>query len=139
MDAAVTTVSALGSIPSWETMHVTRIHADPSGESHFEDIEIGLTPVGIAPPSPSPRVSAPVLAARVKFVHLPPGWLGDWHPAPRRQYWVGIRGIVEVTVSDGEARQFGPGSVALLEDLAGKGHVTRAVGDHGAQAMFVEL
>jgi hypothetical protein len=61
------------------------------------------------------------------FVHLPPGWLGDWHPAPRRQYWLGVIGTVEVTVSAGEVRQFGPGHVALLEDLAGKGHVTRAV------------
>jgi hypothetical protein len=52
---------------------------------------------------------------------------------------VGIRGIVVVTVSAGEARQFGPGSVAMLEDLVGKGHVTHVVGGHGAQAMIAEL
>jgi hypothetical protein len=48
-------------------------------------------------------------------------------------------GIVEVTVSDGEVRLFGPGSVALLDDLAGKGHTTRVVSEHGAQAMLIEL
>ena len=120
-------------------MHVTRIHADQSGESHFEDIEIELSAVDVAPPAPSLNVSAPVMTARMTFVHLPPGWLGDWHPAPRRQYWVGIFGTVEVTVSDGEVRRFGPGNVALLDDLVGKGHLTRAVDDHGAQAMLVQL
>jgi len=120
-------------------MHVTRIHTDQSGESHFEDIEVGMSPMEAAPSAAPLHVSSPVSAARVMFAQLPPGWLGDWHPAPRRQYWVGIIGAVEVTVSDGEVRLFGPGSVALLEDLVGKGHVTRAVGEHGAQAMFIQL
>jgi quercetin dioxygenase-like cupin family protein len=120
-------------------MHVTRIHADQSGESHFEDIEIELSPIEAAPPVTPLNVSSPVLAARMILAQLPPGWLSDWHPAPRRQYWVGILGTVEVTVSDGEVRLFGPGSIALLEDLVGKGHVTRAIGDHGAQAMFIQL
>jgi hypothetical protein len=31
-------------------MHVTRIQADESGESHFEDIEIDFSPVDFAPP-----------------------------------------------------------------------------------------
>jgi hypothetical protein len=120
-------------------MRVTRIYADLSGESHFEDIEIGLSPIDFAPPAPPLHVSSPVIAAQMVFVELPPGWLDDWHPAPRRQYWIGILGAVEVTVSDGETRQFGPGSVALLEDLLGKGHVTRATDHHGVQAMFVHL
>jgi len=120
-------------------MHVTRILADQSGDSHFEDIEIGFSPMDVAPPAPAVHVSSPVATARTMFVQLPPGWLEDWHPAPRRQYWVGILGTVEVQVSDGEVRQFGPGSVALLDDLVGRGHVTRAVGDHGAQAMLVQL
>ena len=120
-------------------MNVTRIHADQNGESHFEDIEIGLSPLAAASSAAPLNVSSPVVAARMMFVQLPPGWLEDWHPAPRRQYWVGILGTVEVTVSDGERRRFGPGSVALLDDLAGKGHVTRAIGDHGVQAMFIQL
>ena len=34
-------------------MDVTHIHADQGGESHFEDSEIGLSPVDFAPPAPS--------------------------------------------------------------------------------------
>jgi len=120
-------------------MHVARIHADQSGESHFEDIDIGLSLVDFAPPAPPLHVSSPVITAQMVFMQLTPGWLGDWHPAPRRQYWVDMLGTVEITVSDGETRQFGPGSVLLLEDLVGKGHVTRVVGDHGVQGMFVQL
>lgn len=120
-------------------MHVTRIHADESGETHFEDVEIDLSPVDFAPPAPPLDVSSPVTAAQMVFAEFAPGWLGDWHPTPRRQYWVGVRGAVQVTVSDGETRRFGPGSVVLLEDMVGKGHVTRALGDHNVQGMFVQL
>jgi hypothetical protein len=120
-------------------MHITRIHADPSGESHFEDIEIDVSPVDAQLSAQPLHISAPIATTRTMFAQLPPDWFDDWHPAPRRQYWVGILGTVEVTVSDGEVRRFGSGSVVLLEDLRGKGHVTRVVGDRGAQAMFVQL
>jgi len=83
--------------------------------------------------------AAPIAATRMMFAQLPPDWLDDWHPAPRRQYWVGILGTVEATVSDDEVRRFASGSVVLLEDLRGKGHVTRVVGDRGAEAMFIHL
>src|SRR5437870_989233 len=48
-------------------------------------------------------------------------YTSDWHPAPRRQFVVLLTGAVEVTVSDGETRPFGPGSVFLVEDIAGAG------------------
>jgi hypothetical protein len=32
-----------------------------------------------------------------------------------------------VEVSDGEKRVFGPGSVLLVEDTTGKGHITRSL------------
>jgi hypothetical protein len=33
-----------------------------------------------------------------------------------------------VEVSDGEIRRFGPGDVTLVEDVTGKGHITRSLG-----------
>jgi hypothetical protein len=86
-------------------MRVTRIHTDQSGESHFDDIQIGLSPVAFAPPAPPMNVSSPVSTAQMVFAQITPGWLGDWHPTPRRQYWVATHGTVEITVSDGEVRQ----------------------------------
>jgi len=118
-------------------MRITRIYADGNGESHFEDIEMDMSASGAT--RSSPRVSAAVAASHVVFAELPAHWLEDWHPAPRRQYWIGLRGTLEVTVSDGETRDFGPGSVALLEDVSGKGHATRAAGDGDVGGIFVQL
>ena len=39
-----------------------------------------------------------------------------------------LAGELEVTVSDGEVRRFGPGSAILAEDTGGKGHFSRVVG-----------
>ena len=117
-------------------MHITRIYADANGESHFEDIQMELSAIGAT--TSSPRVSAAAAASHVVFVELPARWSEDWHPAPRRQYWIGLRGTLDVTVSDGETRQFGARSVALLEDVFGKGHVTRAAEDD-VVGIFVRL
>ena len=48
---------------------------------------------------------------------------------------------MELTVSGGETRQFGPGSVFLVEDTAGtgKGHQTRAVGSEDCIFITVAL
>ena len=39
-----------------------------------------------------------------------------------------LAGELEVQVSDGMVRTFGPGSVVLVEDMEGRGHVSRVVG-----------
>jgi len=49
---------------------------------------------------------------------------------------VQIDGRVELEVSDGEKRVFGPGSVLLLEDTTGKGHVTRSL-EPGPRATLI--
>ena len=48
---------------------------------------------------------------------------------------------MELTVSDGETRQFGPGSVFLVEDTAGTGtgHQSRAVGSEDCVFVTVSL
>lgn len=120
-------------------MRITRIYTDDGGESHFEDRNIEVAPVDFAPPAPPLNVGGPVPTTQMVFVEVPAGWFGDWHPAPRRQYWVGTVGRLDVTVTDGETRRIGPGDVVLLEDLTGKGHVTRAVDDQGARGLFVQI
>ena len=120
-------------------MQYTRIYADPDGESHFEDVAVALTANDFAPPAPPLNVSVPIPAAHLVFIALPPGWYGDWHPAPRRQYWVQIAGQLDAEVSDGEVRRFNPGDVGLLEDVTGKGHTTRVIGQDEVRGMFVQL
>ncbi|MGZ6589701.1 MAG: cupin domain-containing protein, partial [Solirubrobacteraceae bacterium] len=55
------------------------------------------------------------------------GWGGDTvaHPTPRRQFFCTLAGRFALTTSDGETRAFGPGSLLLLEDTRGEGHLTK--------------
>ena len=43
--------------------------------------------------------------------------------------WVPVCPEVEIGLGDGTVHRFGPGHVTLAEDLTGKGHTTRVVGN----------
>ncbi len=104
----------------------TRIYADESGESRLEDAEIALVPVDFAPPAAPLNIARFLPAAQSLWVGAPVGWGGEKpHPSPHRQIFCVLQGEYEVTVSDGTARRFPVGSVALLEDTWGKGYSTR--------------
>jgi quercetin dioxygenase-like cupin family protein len=75
----------------------------------------------------------------VLFFHAPVGWFGDWHPTPARQYFVALSGELEVYVSDGQMRRVRAGDVVYLDDLAGRGHTTRVIGDEPVTAVIVQL
>ena len=120
-------------------MKCTRIYCGIDGLSHFGDVSFDVAPVDFAPPAPPLFLAAPIAAERVVFCQFPAGWLGDWHPAPRLQFFIQTSGELEVRVGGGEVRRFSAGSVILLEDTSGKGHVTRVLGDVGVQAVFVQL
>ena len=120
-------------------MRYMRIWTDAEGDSHFEDVEIGLSSVAYAPPAPPLDLSAPMAAERTVFFSFPVGWFGDWHPSPRRQLYFNLGGRLEVEASDGEVRQLGPGDIVLTDDLSGRGHVTRVIGDEPSVGAFVHL
>jgi quercetin dioxygenase-like cupin family protein len=67
--------------------------------------------------------------AGITFRVSPPGYVLDWHCAPRRQYSISLSGTAEIEVGDGTVARVGPGDVLLAEDLTGEGHITRVVGD----------
>jgi hypothetical protein len=117
-----------------------RVYSDPSGESHFGDEEMSFQLVDFAPPAPPISVSEIFKTTGEAFViSSPPGWFGDWHPAPRRQLMFSLAGELEVQVSDGETRRIGPGTILLVEDTVGKGHVTRVLGDERGFMVTVPL
>ena len=55
-------------------------------------------------------------------------WRFDWHTATRRQYVINLDGRHQITASDGETRIIGVGEVILIEDVHGKGHLSRSIG-----------
>ena len=89
--------------------------------------------------SPRHREGDVADAATARFIGAPAGWDSPAHPAPARQWVVMVRGRVEATTTDGEARVFGPGVAVLLEDTNGTGHRTRVVGDEPWLALVVVL
>ena len=106
----------------------TCIYADSDGESHFKDVEIEFQEIDFAPPAMPLGVSSFIPAAECGFVNLSPGWYGDLHPAPQRQFVFHLAGQIETQTSDGETRTFKHGDILLMEDTTGKGHISRVIG-----------
>jgi hypothetical protein len=102
-----------------------RIFVDALGDSHFEDIAVPLESPSAGGAGPvqrlSPLPASSIVLQRVSAAEYQP----NWHPAPDRQFVVVMSGRMEIEVSDGQVRQFGPGRVVLVEDTTGKGHLTR--------------
>jgi len=107
--------------------HYTKIYADSTGASHFSDEQTPLASVDFAPPLPPVAATSPLPASNLVVLSVPGGAVADWHPVPRRQINIILTGEVEIEVSDGETRRFGPGSWILGEDTWGQGHITRVV------------
>jgi hypothetical protein len=117
----------------------TRIYTDESGRTRGAEESIDLAVTDFAPPTPHFLVSDPVIASQVRFGVLPVGWVGDWHPTPRRQYLVQLAGEHEIELRDGRRYRIEPGRLLLLEDVDGGGHRSRVVGDQPLLVAFVQL
>jgi hypothetical protein len=117
----------------------TRLYSDAEGESHFEDKKVKMEEMNFAPPALPLKLSEFFRSSNFTFLSADPGWFGDWHPAPKRQFMIYIQGEIEAESSDGEVRRFGPGSVTLVEDTTGKGHRSRVIGNEEAILAVVQL
>ena len=115
-------------------MKITRIYADNTGETHFEEIDIPLQNGGQIG-----WLSSPNAVTSIIFRETPGNYDYAWHNAPRRQYVIILEGQVDFTVSGGEKRRFGGGDVVLLEDTWGKGHYSQAVNGQPRKSIFVTL
>lgn len=115
-------------------MRVHNLYVDDKGESHFRDIEIEWVEEGRAG-----KLSKRLPATGIIFREVQPSYDLDWHPAPRRQYIINLDAGVQITASDGEARIIGAGEVILVEDVHGKGHLSKAVDAKIRNCIFVPV
>jgi hypothetical protein len=122
-----------------DPVHYARVSTNPEGGTYFADELLTFELADFAPPAPPISVSALFDADNLMFISSPSGWHGDWHPAPRRQFVLVLLGELEVEVSDGEVRRFGPGSFCLVEDTTGTGHVSRVVSSTRMLAAAIPL
>ncbi len=115
-------------------MHIHNLYLDENGDSKFRDIEIDWVQ-----DTPSGKLSERLPATGIIFRQVQPDYELDWHPAPRRQYIVNLDAGVEITACDGESRIIGAGEVILVEDITGKGHLSKAVEGKLRHCIFIPI
>jgi len=106
---------------------IWRVYSHPSGQSRIAELPLDMKPfvdTEGAHGKGSPMQTATGIAFRI----APPGYVLDWHCAPRRQYSISLSGTAEIEVGDGTVARVEAGDVVLAEDLTGQGHITRVVG-----------
>ena len=101
-----------------------RLYTGDDGQSHMDESH--------DPPEVQDATSIVVRKQEV-------GYFIDWHPAPRRQYIITLRGNVEIGLGDGTVYTLGPGDMMLAEDTTGQGHTTKAVGDETRVSVAITL
>ena len=115
-------------------MRIHNLYEDENGESHFRDIEVEwVEQRGVS------RLSARIPVSGLIFRETQADYDMDWHPAPRRQYIINLDGGVQLTASDGESRVIGAGEVILVEDVSGKGHLSKSVENKMRHSIFVPI
>ena len=116
-----------------------KIYGDKERETHFQDMEVPLKYADFAPPAPPIAVSPHETATGTVAIGFPPGWFGDFHPAPKNQWMMIMSGTLEIGVSDGEKRTLSAGTIAYVEEAGSKGHSTRVIGDEHSILMVAEV
>ena len=121
-------------------MIIPRIYTDTDGGSRFADAEI---PFSIAPTTaglPAMQSSARMPTSTFQLMTTTPSAIVDgWHPTPRRQFVLFLRGALDIQTSDGEVRRFEPGMMLFVEDTSGRGHLNHKISDDDLLLGFVAV
>jgi quercetin dioxygenase-like cupin family protein len=113
-----------------------RLYTGADGMSHFERVSVKFSSV---PGSPGTAQSDEFSTAKAYVVRGAPGFFEDWHNADVRRYVVTISGRAEIEVAGDQKFVAQPGDLVLAEDLTGKGHRFRVLGDSDWVALFVDM
>jgi hypothetical protein len=106
-----------------KTMSYTKIIATEDGESHFEDVELPTNseaPMEIV-------ASQPCVSWNIS--QAPSGHSSGFHTTRVPKILLVLEGELEIGVSNGEVRRFGPGDVLHPTDTTGKGHTSKLIGN----------
>lgn len=115
---------------------VMRLYSASDGPALADTFELKLTPsatYALAEQSEAFRASG------IQFLRLPRGKVQDWHNPAHRQYILVLKGKCEVEIEGGKKLLMSPGQIVLLEDVTGKGHITRSIGSEDLLMAAVPL
>ena len=107
---------------------VWRLFTLPDGTSSMERINIKL----------EGGRSRLLSGTGVQIVSMAANNTPTWHVGPRRQLIATLEGEGELETGDGQKLIVKPGVITLIEDLTGKGHLTRN-GPDGRLCVFMPL
>jgi quercetin dioxygenase-like cupin family protein len=113
-----------------------RLYTGSDNQTHADSVEIKLRP---SPMYSEAEASDPVKTSEAQFFRLPHGKVQDWHNPARRQYVVTLTGRGEVEISGRQRIPLSPGKVVLLENVSGKGYITRSFGSEDLTFFIVPL
>lgn len=122
-------------------MKYTRLYAGDDGHSHFEEVVVeDVHPLHEAPHQDVKGVSYYLAnASKLMIGHIEQQNI-DWHHPPSKKVLaVYLSGYIEMEVSSGDMRRFGPGDFCLIEDDIGKGHITRITESEGLRYIVIFL
>jgi len=112
---------------SMAILRYTKIISTEDGASAFVDDELHLASQQVAESTP-PMFVGNLASAGAMFLRSS-AFDSGFHPAPRSQWVVVLRGSLEISVSNGSTRRFTAGDLFLIEDTSGQGHATTGVGE----------
>ena len=115
-------------------MRIHNLYTDANGQSHFRDIEVEWVEERRGSKMSKRLPASGIIFRETQAVHDI-----DWHPAPRREYIINLDAGVKITASDGESRVIGAGEVVLVEDITGKGHLSKSVNNQMRHSIFVPV
>lgn len=122
-----TPVVALAQSP--KPVMMTHLYTGPDNQTHAEEIEAKF--------SGNAFKMLPVTGAELHRGTA--GSVADWHVAPRRQYVITLTGHAEIEVAGGKKIPIEPGHIDLVEDVTGKGHITKNTGTDERITLWLPL
>jgi len=120
-------------------MNYVRLYTGPDGETHFEDLTMETTVREFTANVPPVTISQTFPASGVFFLYTQVTSEFEevaFHTAPRKMLVLLLKGVVEHEASDGTKRLFSAGDIGLVEDVTGKGHRSRYLGEEVLYAMI---
>lgn len=115
---------------SQEPYSMQLLYTGPDGLAYVKNIQVPARPNGVVD-------LAPVNAVEIHRTR--PGFSIGWHVEKRRQYVITLSGRGEIDIAGGKKIILEPGSILLVENTTGKGHMTRVLGDKPWVALWVPL
>jgi quercetin dioxygenase-like cupin family protein len=119
-----------------QPMTIVRLYTGSDGQTHKANVEVKFSPTTLYPKA---EASEAVKASEAQFFRLPKGEVQNWHKPAHRQYVVTLSGRGEVEIAGGQKFALSPGQVVLLENVTGKGHITRSTGSEDLTFFIVPL